>query len=426
MKKKIIALLLVLAFSLTSCLSLASANGAVALGQPFPDFSVTDSDGISLTVSEALKDHKAVLVNFWATWCGWCVYEFPFLNEVYNEYKDRVAFIALTVGGSDTVKVINDFRKENGISYPMGRDENSELYAAVDAAGLPTTVIIDRFGNLVFNHAGAFKSADEFRRVLDVFVSDNYTESAVLNEIPKEYSTNAFPVSAHRALTVENENAWKIVFKSDNYSDVPCWIVPDKTAKIRLEISASDNPGVLLFNEQNNSFISYLSTLLDRENNVFTYNMSVPSAEDPWHYNYGLLTNPGLENDPDDAEILVIPSEEYIEEIVELLQAIGIENVTWAREDSAPVKSSDKQGAYTLHVIDQEGNPVPEVSVSFCTDQACVPCESDESGVITFTGEPFAYHVQIVDVPEGYSWDESFELTTTPEYGEWLLRIRKD
>ena len=99
--KKLIAVLLALSLSLTLCLTAASAEGSIGMGKQFPDFTVTDSDGITFTLSEALKDHEAVLLNFWATWCGWCVYEFPYVNEVYNEYKDRVAFIALTTEPSD-------------------------------------------------------------------------------------------------------------------------------------------------------------------------------------------------------------------------------------------------------------------------------------------------------------------------------------
>lgn len=64
--------------------------------------------------------------------------------------------------------------------------------------------------------------------------------------------------------------------------------------------------------------------------------------------------------------------------------------------------------------------------MNFCTDTACTPEETDEAGMITFEGEPREYHVQIVDVPEGYSCDENFDMYTTPEYGEWTLLIRKD
>jgi hypothetical protein len=57
---------------------------------------------------------------------------------------------------------------------------------------------------------------------------------------------------------------------------------------------------------------------------------------------------------------------------------------------------------------------------------ACVPCETDEDGTIVYTGKLDVYHVQIIDYPEGYSCDESFEMYTPETYGEWILRLRKD
>ena len=82
--------------------------------------------------------------------------------------------------------------------------------------------------------------------------------------------------------------------------------------------------------------------------------------------------------------------------------------------------------AYVIHVVDQDNNPVPEVAVYFCTDLACIPQETDENGTISFTGTPNQYHVQIIDVPDGYSYDEDFEMSTTPEYGEWTLHVQRD
>ena len=55
---------------LALCVSIAGAEATKDfLGKPFPDFTVTDSEGKTFTLSEALKDHEAVLINFWAT-CG--------------------------------------------------------------------------------------------------------------------------------------------------------------------------------------------------------------------------------------------------------------------------------------------------------------------------------------------------------------------
>ena len=63
--------------------------------------------------------------------------------------------------------------------------------------------------------------------------------------------------------------------------------------------------------------------------------------------------------------------------------------------------------------------------VSFCTT-ACHNVESDENGTVTFNGPLDAYLVHIIDCPEGYSYDESFEMYTPKAYGEWTIRINKD
>ncbi len=208
---------------LALCVSIAGAEATKDfLGKPFPGFTVTDSEGKTFTLSEALKDHEAVLINFWATWCDPCKNEFPMLNKVYEEVKDKVAFIALSKEPKDTAEKIEAFRQERGLAFPMGRDEDQKL--------------LNGAGNL---HA-----------------------------------------------------RW-----------------------------------------------------------------------------------------------------EYAEETTEL--------------------SADGQKAYVIHVVDQDGNPVEEVTVNFCTDTACTPEETDEAGMIAFEGEPREYHVQIVDVPEGYSYDESFDMYTT-------------
>ena len=111
--------------------------------------------------------------------------------------------------------------------------------------------------------------------------------------------------------------------------------------------------------------------------------------------------------------------------MADLYASQNLGKVRWEYADEEK-KAEGTPQAYILHVADQDGNPVEGVSVNFCTDEACVPKESDEDGMVTFTGEPDAYHVTIVDVPEGYSWDENYEMYTTREYGEWVLRVRKD
>jgi hypothetical protein len=136
------------------------------------------------------------------------------------------------------------------------------------------------------------------------------------------------------------------------------------------------------------------------------------------------------EDDPDMFPFYIARNPGEIDSFVNALKASGYSEVTVEYETDADAGSKADSGikadAYIIHVLDQNGDPVPEVVVNFCTDTACVPCESDESGTIVFNGTPDAYHVQVIDYPEGYSCDESFEMYTPETYGEWVLRLHKD
>lgn len=172
--KKLFIILLALSLSLAL---LSSSTAEDILGRPFPDFTATDTEGNAFTLSEALKDHEAVLINLWASWCPPCEAEFPDLTEAYEEYKDRVAFIALSCEPEDTLKVIENYRRSHGITFPMGRDEGQKLIMYTGTDGIPTTVVVDRFGNAAFFRIGMFENAEMIKSVLDSFLGDAYTKT---------------------------------------------------------------------------------------------------------------------------------------------------------------------------------------------------------------------------------------------------------
>ncbi len=425
---KIPALVLCLAMILPAlCAGAACAEGenAAILGKPFPDFTATDSQGNLFTLSEALKDHEAVLINFWASWCGPCRSEFPFLNEAWEKYHDRVAFIALSTESKDTPEKIEAYRQENGIPFPMGRYTDEGMYGYVDTSGIPDTVIVDRFGNAVFFHRGAFSGTRIVELVLDAFLGDGYTETAVLNEIPRDVFTHAYPVSAARAIYPESGDFRKILIRSELLpKPIPGYIIPGDSVRLRIEIAADDDAAEMYFTDMLHGAILPVTGLLDPDRGVYVYDQEMPDAEDGIRYLPVALYNAFSEGD-EECTLYLFTGEEVVSELVEKANAEGGGDFTWEYAD-ADGRNEEAAQAYILHVLDQDGSPVEGVIVNFCTDTACVPKESDEDGLITFTGAPDAYHVTIVDAPEGYSWDEDYEMYTAREYGEWVLRVRKD
>ncbi len=180
----LIALCLTLSLCLTPIATLADGGtGLYALGSEVEDFTVTTFDGETFTLSEALKEKDMVLLNIWASWCGPCGMEFPYLQEAWEAYAADVAVIAVSCEPGDTDDVLRAYAGERGLTFPIAKD-TADLALRFNASSIPTSVVIDRFGRAAYIHSGAITSAEEFGRLFDVFVDENYTETKALRTIP--------------------------------------------------------------------------------------------------------------------------------------------------------------------------------------------------------------------------------------------------
>jgi len=434
MKKALIFLLAVLLLS--SMLAAAWAEDPLhrlfgegepdVLGEPFPDFTVKDTKKNEFTLSEALKDHEAVLINFFASWCGPCIRELPLLNELYNQYRDRVAFIGLDFEPDDTLLDIAEIRIENKVPFSMGKTAGTGLNEYLGVFRLPQTVVIDRFGNLCFMHSNAFESAEELARVLDTFVGDDYTKSRILNYIPMKASTCAFPVSGTFAYYVENESARKVAIRyNDDDGNVEFgYIIPDDIARLRFEISPETQPADMCYFTQTDTDKSLhaLSSLLDPDRNVYVYEQPMNQLS----YGHRVVMGSFESRTTDDnfVFILLFPDEKAVDEYTDWFRE-DAPGISWEYAEDEEPKAAQSE-AYLLHLIDQYGDPVPDVKINFCTDVACALQIADENGLISFSAPLENYHVQLLKVPEGYSFDPGFELCTGDDFGEWDILIRKD
>ena len=124
-----------------------AAKGAPAPGAAAPDFSLEALDGKTIRLSDFRG--KAVLLNFWATWCEPCRVEMPWFVELEKQYGPeglQVVGVAMDDSGKD---VVEKFAKEMGVNYPvlMGKEAVGEEYGGVEF--LPTTFYVDRNGKVV-------------------------------------------------------------------------------------------------------------------------------------------------------------------------------------------------------------------------------------------------------------------------------------
>ena len=158
-------------------------NTTYKLGDMMADFSVTTPDGTVYTLSELLKTKRAVVLNFWYIECQPCNMEFPFMQEAYEEYSDLLEILALNPVNQDDA-AIAAFQKELGLTFPMAKvDPAWEKLMSLTA--YPTTVVIDRYGNITLIHKGMVDDTDTFLQLFEYFTADDYEPKAIesLDEI---------------------------------------------------------------------------------------------------------------------------------------------------------------------------------------------------------------------------------------------------
>lgn len=139
-----------------------------------PDFTLTDQFGNSHTLSE--YKGKTVFLNFWATWCGPCRMEMPYIQKVYEDYGNNSGDVIILgvanpktkdrPNNSDvTQEEVESFLSENGYTYPVAMDLDGSIFAAYGIQAFPTTFMIDKNGN-VYGYAPGSLSEDMIRSII--------------------------------------------------------------------------------------------------------------------------------------------------------------------------------------------------------------------------------------------------------------------
>lgn len=123
------------------------------------DFAVQTGDGSTVRLSEQLG--KPIVLNFWATWCGYCVEELPAFEEMYRSHGDEVTFMMInaTDDRRETVEAVEAFLAANGYTFPVYYDVTAEAASAYGAYSIPLTVFIGADGQVAYVRRGAMNAS---------------------------------------------------------------------------------------------------------------------------------------------------------------------------------------------------------------------------------------------------------------------------
>ena len=135
----------------------ATATGT-DVGSLMPDYSAMNLDGTKFDL--ASRRGKVVLLNVWATWCGPCRFEIPELQRIHDAYAARGFEVVGVSVDESGVESVRQFVDEQEMRYPVALDPQGQLANLLQTSVLPTSVLVDRGGKIVWKKYGAILEND--------------------------------------------------------------------------------------------------------------------------------------------------------------------------------------------------------------------------------------------------------------------------
>lgn len=127
------------------------AQAGEAVGSAAPDFTLKAQGGGNLRLSE--HRGEVILLNFWASWCGPCRQEMPLLDALHQRYGE-LGFSVLGVNVDKEPAKAAQLLRDIPVNFPVLLDDQGSVSASYDVSAMPTTILIDRDGNMRYLHRG--------------------------------------------------------------------------------------------------------------------------------------------------------------------------------------------------------------------------------------------------------------------------------
>jgi len=162
----ILALGLIIAGGSTGCSPEGPAPGP-QVGKPAPNFQLPNLGGQSVSLSDF--QGKPVLINFWASWCRPCVYEMPYIQEVFEEWSGQ-GLVVLAINIGESLSQVKEFMESHDLSFPVLLDMEGKVAEQYNIGGIPTTFSVDKDGIIQAMRVGAFPNKAAIEKSLNKII----------------------------------------------------------------------------------------------------------------------------------------------------------------------------------------------------------------------------------------------------------------
>ena len=154
---------------LAGCSSGSASDGGSDAERLAPDFQLLSLDGQTISLSDFRG--KPVLLNFWATWCGPCKFEMPFLQEIYEdeEWLEK-GLVILAVDVGENPARVKLFASSLKLSFTVLLDIDQDVALQYNLRAFPTTFFLDKDGIIQDAKIGAFADRTEIEKRLGKIV----------------------------------------------------------------------------------------------------------------------------------------------------------------------------------------------------------------------------------------------------------------
>ena len=127
------------------------ASAKTAEGATIPDFSRPAPDGTLLNIMSEVSQHRITIIDFWASWCGPCRQEIPFMIELYNKNKDKGLGIVGVSLDNDKDEWLTAIKQLN-MAWPQMSDQNdwgNSVAKQFNITSIPHTIVVDQQGKIL-------------------------------------------------------------------------------------------------------------------------------------------------------------------------------------------------------------------------------------------------------------------------------------
>jgi cytochrome c biogenesis protein CcmG, thiol:disulfide interchange protein DsbE len=139
-------------------------------GPEMPAFNLARFDGEGRIALEDFEGTPVVL-NFWASWCPFCIEEMPGFERVHQRFQGSVAFLGVSMRESSR-SLAEDLVERTGVTYELAEDPEGSLFTEVGAFGMPTTLFITADGRLAERFGGPLREEQLEDLILEHLVEE--------------------------------------------------------------------------------------------------------------------------------------------------------------------------------------------------------------------------------------------------------------